>query len=133
MPITDQIKSTTIMNTGKTTEASERRDGPEPKSCESLGAEMPLPEANVLLEALMANSLDYIYFKDRQSRFIRHSRSSGLRFSLTEPDALRGKTDFDLFSEEHARPAYEDEQRIIRTGEPIIGKLESDPCLYATS
>ena len=31
----------------------------------------------------------------------------------------RAKTDFDFYTEEHARPAYEDEQEIIRTGQSI--------------
>ena len=39
---------------------------------------------------------------------------------------LLGKTDFDLFSESHARPAFNDEQEIVRTGQPIIGKLEKE-------
>ncbi|NOY59138.1 MAG: PAS domain S-box protein, partial [Calditrichaeota bacterium] len=34
------------------------------------------------------------------------------------------KTDFDFFTEELARPAFEDEQKIIATGEPLIGKIE---------
>src|ERR1035441_5143667 len=37
---------------------------------------------------------------------------------------MPGKTDFDFYAEERARPAYEDEQTIIRTGQPSIGKLE---------
>ena len=39
-------------------------------------------------------------------------------------DWLIGKTDFDTFLEEHARVAFEDEQEIIRTGQPVIGKLQ---------
>jgi signal transduction histidine kinase len=45
---------------------------------------------------------------------------------LADPELLRGKTDFDVFTEEHARPAYEDEQQIIRTGQPILGKVEKE-------
>jgi signal transduction histidine kinase len=37
-----------------------------------------------------------------------------------------GKTDFDLFSESFARAAQADEQEIMRTGQPIIGKVERE-------
>src|SRR5208283_5821797 len=37
---------------------------------------------------------------------------------------MPGKTDFDFYPDDRARTAYEDEQQIIRTGEPSIGKLE---------
>src|SRR5690606_21397139 len=47
-------------------------------------------------------------------------------YRLTDPKWLIGKSDFDIFTEEHARQAYEDEQRIITTGEPIVGKLERE-------
>ena len=33
---------------------------------------------------------------------------------------------FDVFTEEHARPAFEDEQEIIRTGAPMVGKIERE-------
>jgi len=37
---------------------------------------------------------------------------------------MLNKTDFDYFTEEHARPAFEDEQAIMLSGEPIVGKVE---------
>jgi PAS domain S-box-containing protein len=73
----------------------------------------------------MENSPDYIYFKDLDSRFVRCSRSLAQRYGV-EPPALIGKTDFDIFTEEHARPAFEDEQAIIRSGHPVVGKIEKE-------
>jgi len=85
-----------------------------------------LSDPGSLLETLLATSQDMIYFKDRQSRFVRYSRSFSRHFNLPTPDALRGKTDFDIFTEEHAREALEDEQAVLRSGLPIIGKLEKE-------
>lgn len=79
-----------------------------------------------LLDVLLVNSPDPIYFKDRNSRFVCYSQAFSNMYSLKEQDALKGKSDFDIFTEEHARQAYDDEQRIIRTGEPIVGKLERE-------
>ncbi|HHY85637.1 MAG TPA: PAS domain S-box protein [Verrucomicrobia bacterium] len=89
-------------------------------------AEAALAEASTLLETMLENSPDYIYFKDRDSRFVRASRSLARMFCLESPEDLRGKTDFDFFTEEHARAAFDDEQTIIRTGQPIIGKPEKE-------
>ncbi len=47
-------------------------------------------------------------------------------FGLRDAKEAIGKTDRDFFSEEHARQAYEDEQRIIRTGEPILNVEEKE-------
>jgi len=79
-----------------------------------------------LLRALLDNSPDHIYFKDAQSRFIKTSTAQALEFGMATPEGLVGKSDFDVFSEEHARPAFEDEQEIIRTGVPMIGKIEKE-------
>jgi PAS domain S-box-containing protein len=67
-----------------------------------------------------------IYFKDRQSRFVHYSKSFVNLFRLENADSLRGKTDSDFFAEEHAQRALRDEQEILRTGIPIIGKLEKE-------
>jgi PAS domain S-box-containing protein len=79
-----------------------------------------------LLRTLLDQSPDDIYFKDRQSCFIKSSKAMACRFGVASPDVMAGKTDFDFFSEEHARPAFEDEQEIIRTGVPIVGKVEKE-------
>jgi PAS domain S-box-containing protein len=79
-----------------------------------------------LLCTLLDNSPDRICFKDRQSRFVRCSKAFEELFQVTDRSRFIGKTDFDFFTEEHARPAYEDEQEIIRTGQPILGKVEKE-------
>ncbi len=72
-----------------------------------------------LLEALMNNVPDHVYFKDRDSRFIRINKAHARLFGQNDPAQALGKTDFDFFTEEHARQAYEDEQAIMRTGQPV--------------
>ncbi len=75
------------------------------------------------LDALLEYSSDQIYFKDRQSRFVRCSKAVCERWGVTD---IVGKTDFDCFDDSHARPAYEDEQEIIRTGLAFHGKVERE-------
>ena len=72
------------------------------------------------MQTLMNNLPVEIYFKDRASRFTRISKSQALRFGLSDPAQAMGKTDFDFFTAEHAQQAYEDEQAIIQTGQPLI-------------
>jgi rsbT co-antagonist protein RsbR len=79
-----------------------------------------------LLNSLLSTIPDHIYFKDEKSRFIKVSKSLADWFNVKGVDGLMGKTDFDFFTEEHARPAFEDEQEIIRTGKPIEGKIEKE-------
>jgi two-component system, sensor histidine kinase and response regulator len=80
-------------------------------------AEEALAKEQFLINALMNNLSDYVYFKDRESRFIRINKSHALSFGLDDPALAVGKTDFDFFTGEHAQQAFEDEQTIIRTGQ----------------
>jgi len=89
-------------------------------------AEAELDFERNLLRALMDKSDDRIYFKDAASRFIRSSTSMAQLFKLQNVEELAGKRDSDFFGEEHAREAFEDEQKIIQTGEPIISKMEKE-------
>ncbi len=89
-------------------------------------AERALAEASALLETLMENTPELIYFKDANSRFVHYSKAFTVRFKLSDPKALVGKSDFDLFTREHAQAAFDDEQQIIRSGVPIVGKVEKE-------
>jgi PAS domain S-box-containing protein len=78
-------------------------------------------------EALMENIPDAVYFKDIDSRFIIvNSWIAQKVFSLSGPAQAIGRTDFDFFSQEHARQAYENEQTIISSGKPLLGIEERE-------
>ena len=92
------------------------------------GESGPLRELELTcMSNLLSCTAERVYFKDLQSRFL--FVSAGW-IAACAPDhtaaELMGKTDFAFFNEEHAAAAFEDEQQIIRTGEPIIGKLEQE-------
>ena len=85
-----------------------------------------LQTEQMLLRALLKHVPDSVYFKDLASRFIRTSDAFACKTQLASADDFVGKTDFDLFTEEHARQAFDDEQRIIATGEGIVGLEEKE-------
>lgn len=85
-----------------------------------------LTETSALFETLLKNTTDHIYFKDRESRAVRFSQEYMKHLNQTNPDDLKGKTDFDFFTEQHARPAFETEQEILRTGRPILNLEEKE-------
>jgi PAS domain S-box-containing protein len=87
-------------------------------------AEEALAHERDLLQALMDNIPDTIYFKDTASRFTRINRAQAQVLGVSDPKEAIGKTDFDFFTEEHARDAYADEQEIVKSGRPLIGKVE---------
>ena len=89
-------------------------------------AEVALIEERHLLQTLMDNLPDAIYFKDRESHFTRINKAHAKLFGLSDPAQAVGKTDFDFFTAEHAQEAYNDEQEIIRTGQPIVDKEEKE-------
>jgi len=82
-------------------------------------AEKELIQEQYLMSNLMNSISDHIYFKDLESRFIRVNLTQANMFGMTDPALLTGKTDFDFFSEEHAKQAYDDEQKIVNTGQPV--------------
>ena len=81
----------------------------------------------VCMRNLLASSEERIFFKDRESRFLFVSAGwlSAYHSGRSLEDVI-GKTDFDIFTRAHAQAALEDEQRIIRTGEPLVGKLQRE-------
>jgi PAS domain S-box-containing protein len=77
-----------------------------------------------LLRSLLDNVPDRIYFKDTRSRFLRCSLAMARRLGLDNPDEVVGKTDFDFHPRPNAEEYFNDEQRLLATGEPLINKVE---------
>jgi len=80
----------------------------------------------ILLEAFLEHIPDNVFFKDRESRFVRISRAMANYFGLADPEQAVGKTDTDMFSSEHAVQAFADEQEILRTGQSMVRVVEKE-------
>jgi diguanylate cyclase (GGDEF)-like protein/PAS domain S-box-containing protein len=82
---------------------------------------------HLCMRNLLAAEDERFFFKDLDSRFLlvsdawRKAIARGLGL-----EEVVGKSDFDFFTRPHASAAFEDEQRIIRTGEPILSKIERE-------
>jgi PAS domain S-box-containing protein len=83
-----------------------------------------LSQERLLLGALLDSIPDRIYFKDAQSRFLKCSKAVAARLGLKDVELIVGKTDFDFHPPDRAKEFYEDEQKIIKSGEPLINKIE---------
>ncbi len=79
-----------------------------------------LSQANALLQTMMDNMPDHIYFKDVSSRFIKNSRSQARMMGVNDAAEVVGKTDFDFFPQAHAQRAYDEEQRLIKSGDSLV-------------
>ena len=77
-----------------------------------------------LLQALLDNIPDTIYFKDKDSKFTRVNKAQAKILGITDPAEAIGKSDFDFFEIAHATAAFNDEQKIIKEKIPLIAKVE---------
>lgn len=84
-----------------------------------------LEKEKYLLDFLMENLPVLIYFKDKDSKFIRFTRYMADYFQKDAGDII-GKSDFDIHDAVHAREAFEDEQDIIRTTRSKVNYLEKE-------
>ena len=89
-------------------------------------AEEALRHEQFFMKTLMDTVPDAIYFKDRDSRFIRANRALAARVGVAHPEQLVGKTDRDFYAREHADAARQAEETILRTGHPIVGLEERE-------
>jgi rsbT co-antagonist protein RsbR len=78
-----------------------------------------------VLDTFLDNVPDAVYFKDRASRVTRANQAHAARLGLDDPADEIGKTDFDFFpKQEEAQAKYEKEQKIVRTGIPLLNVEE---------
>ncbi len=75
------------------------------------------------LQALFDNIPDAVYFKDRNNRIIKVNKFYIKGTGLGEKDIV-GKTDFHFFPYQQAKEMFEDDNFVLNTGKPIVGKIE---------
>jgi len=85
-----------------------------------------LTREKALLDAVLETLPDYVYFKDRESRFIMISKSMLKLFDADSIENVIGKTDFDFAKKEEAQKYYDDEQQIIKSGKGIIDQIQKE-------
>ena len=81
---------------------------------------------SIMFEAVINSLPDATYFKNLNSEFIKVNSAYLKKFSVKNEGSLANKTDFDIFSVEHAQQAYDDEQRIVQTGKPLLNIEEKE-------
>lgn len=84
-----------------------------------LAREQDWQEERELFRAMIDQVPDYLFVKDRRSRFVVANNAVAADLGL-DPDALIGKTDFDLHPQVLASKFFADEQNVIATGQPML-------------
>jgi len=82
-----------------------------------------LQEERNLLRTLIDSLPDQIYVKDTGGRFLLVNETSARNFGAATPDAIVGKTDFDLFPAELAEQ-YQASERMLFTSDTAIINVE---------
>jgi PAS domain S-box-containing protein len=83
-----------------------------------------LTQEHAVFHQLLDNIPDSLFIKDLDSKFILVNKTWARNRNVDDINKIIGKTDFEFLSKEKARETFEDEQRIIASGVPIIGKIE---------
>ena len=73
---------------------------------------------------LLQYTTDMVYFKDRDSTFTLASSSLEQNLTGSDNQTIVGRSDFDFYDQEFASAFFDDEQKVMNTCRPIIGKVE---------
>jgi PAS domain S-box-containing protein len=95
----------------------------ESHSAERLNLADALAHERNVLRTMIDLIPAFIYAKDAQSRFTACNKLVANRMGV-QPEGLIGKTDFDFFPREMAEKFYNDEQAIMKLGQPLIDHEE---------
>ncbi len=93
-------------------------------SCEQVSAETR--RESMFFRQLMDSLPDFVYFKDKDSRFVCVNKAHAARMGVADPTEAIGKSDFDFFQKADAEHKFADEQEIVRTGRGFPPKIERD-------
>ncbi|MDP3653148.1 MAG: PAS domain-containing sensor histidine kinase [Rhodoferax sp.] len=82
-----------------------------------------------MLRAMVDAIPDLVFVKDTQGRFVVANMAVAQSFGLASPAELIGKSDFDFFPAETVMHIHEDEQAIVRSGQPHLDHQEPNNVL----
>jgi PAS domain S-box-containing protein len=82
------------------------------------------PAERALLQTLMDNNPDAICSKDTDGRIVWVNGPQAELLGIDDPQDAIGKTDFDFFSSEIAQEAHDAERDVIKSKQPLSGKME---------
>ncbi|MBX4869380.1 EAL domain-containing protein [Rhizobium bangladeshense] len=80
---------------------------------------------NLRLKAIIHELPDFLYVKDRDSRFVFANAVTAASLGLGSVEEIAGKRDFDLFDFDAARRYFDVEQQIMASGEARIDMEET--------
>ncbi|MGB8579721.1 MAG: MHYT domain-containing protein [Candidatus Sulfotelmatobacter sp.] len=83
-----------------------------------------LDDERKMLRALIDNIPDFMYVKNRQSRFVIANAHTAHVLGANSVEELLGKTDFDFFPKELAAALHADEQEVMRSGQALYNREE---------
>ena len=89
-----------------------------------LKAERHAANERLSLQALIDKLPDNLWVKDINSRFVIANQVTADRIGVASPQDLIGKTDLELLPRHIAQKFYDDEQQIVRTGQPMADMEE---------
>lgn len=78
----------------------------------------------IVLQTLLDTIPDCVSFKDIQNRFVLVNKSLARSF-MVPPERIIGKTDFDFMPREQAQKAYEQDTKILQTGDALMNSVEA--------
>jgi methyl-accepting chemotaxis protein len=86
--------------------------------------ELAAAREGATLRTLIDNLPDLIYVKDASGRFLLANVAVARIMGAKAPTDLLGKSDFDFHPRELATLYHEDEQKVIRSGKPLLARKE---------
>ncbi|MBE3122626.1 MAG: PAS domain S-box protein [Thermoplasmata archaeon] len=86
-------------------------------------AEEELARNIELLQILLDNIPDSVYFKDMQNQFVLVNKVKAEHL-MVRPEAMIGKTDFDFIPADQAQKEFDEDNKVLQTGKSIINCIE---------
>jgi PAS domain S-box-containing protein len=100
---------------------------------ERVRAEEALAKERRVLRALIDNVPEYMFVKDKESRFLVANAAMVLSVGARSPEELLGKSAFDFYPPDTANAFLRDDQNVIRTKQPMLDREEERVDAYGNT